>query len=1018
MLSKPEGCRGCPLEHCGKGYVPGAGPRDARLLVVGEAPGKAEIAGKEGVYEPFVGPSGALVERGLGGPEARKLVRFENVRRCLPPEDESEEVRKASIAHCTAAYLNQSLLPMTETRATLLIGADALEWGTALRAYTWADPKTGRKIHEPGIMQYHGSVFTTGEAKGVYHGLTGVFSPLTSLPPTSHSVVVTLHPAFALRGQKRFMPEILANIRRAWTAANSPAPRSRAERQEIIFDPHPADIVPSIETVLDIENPEDRPSFIELCCVTQGPKKVFVFDWKWGYKEVVAGILADSTLVKIGHNFSHDIAAFLENGLEVVAPVFDTIVAAARVWPPVSQKKAAGEKEKIPVKWLSLDRVALRLLADIVYWKRPETRATKAFYRAAFPNVPEHLFRKLYNGLDGIYNHRAKIALRELMQRKGLLERFAKIDMAAFRPMVNMERRGMLVDTDRRDQLRQEAEQTKLEAEARIREIVGSHHYERRRKVIAAIAGLEVELLGSVATAPTCPEHTDYLGLTKRKKCEGCLKVYEEAEPLRARLKDLKARIKKGRGILERIGDEFDPSKPDHWRWLLFDPDGLNSKRAKKDWIRPAGVTKKKKIPQIDDKAMEILQRRHPEVELFRLKVDSTYAQWRLNNTLHVGLDDNDEPVKKWDGYARTRFSIHRASTARYASGTDKEDSEKIRFAAAGNQQNIPDADRSIYIAPPGWRIMSPDYSQIEARVTAWRAEETRLLDAWLRGEDIHTNNAILLAEAIGVKLRPEEARELIFPYDPQRKSYRDNGKILTHAWDYGMDVAKTARDFGLPREIAARLHAGYFEAYPRLLARIKEVEAAALETGWLRNNFGLWLGPYDKEKRDGVWRLVDRNEALAGQPQSDVGDMMKVVSKDLDALNAAGYISLGSTLRTTMHDNFWIYVVESRIPAVAKEVKRIMERAWPEMGVLPGYGLFRCPVEISIGQNGGKMHLHDEKCLAAGCEKTENADGLVKMKEEDHEVVRFGSAQCCAWYRGVCLGLPKRRFGGVPGNR
>ena len=159
---------------------------------------------------------------------------------------------------------------------------------------------------------------------------------------------------------------------------------------------------------------------------------------------------------------------------------------------------------------------------------------------------------------------------------------------------------------------------------------------------------------------------------------------------------------------------------------------------------------------------------------------------------------------------------------------TDREDSEKIRFAAAGNQQNIPDADRSIYIAPDGWWMLAPDYSQIEARVTAWRAKCYALLEAWRRGEDIHTNNAVILAAAIGVKLNPADARDIIFPYDPQRKSYRDNGKILTHAWDYGMDDLKTSRDFGLPLEIARRVRAGYFEAYPELAQRIRDVEKEA----------------------------------------------------------------------------------------------------------------------------------------------------------------------------------------------
>jgi DNA polymerase I-like protein with 3'-5' exonuclease and polymerase domains len=856
---------------------------------------------------------------------------------------------------------------MTNARAVLLVGADALEWGAGTRAYTWTDPRSGRKIHEPGIMQYHGSVFTGREARGMHYALKGAVS---GLPPMAHTVIASLHPAFAMRGQPRFMVEILTNIRRAVAAANGPAPRPRAERQRIIFNPPPEEIFHGPQTVLDIETPEDASSRIEICCVTETPTRVRVFDWTPRYAEVVRRIVADKKIIKIGHNIGYDVAAWLDNGLEVNDPILDTIIAAARLWPPMPQKKLneVASKDRIPVRWLSLDRVALRLLGDIVYWKRWESRATQAFFAVAFPNVPPAMYRYLYNGLDGIYNHRAWLILRELLKQKGLLERVAQIDMQAFLPMVNMERRGVLVDENRRAQLKQECEQTKAEAEQRIGEIAQRFH-EKRRRIVDADAAVGRAKLTTEGWA-ACEKHPDYVGLTKRTKDPCCAAVYEAAVVARGALKDVKTKLKRSKTIAENIGEKFDPAKPDHWRWLLFDKDGLNSEREKADWIKPVAWTPKKREPQIDADSMERLQKKYPGVELFRLKVDVTYAEWRLNNTLAVEVDG--------EGYAHTKLSIHRASTARYSSGTDREDSEKIRFAAAGNQQNIPDADRSIYIAPDGWLIMAPDYSQIEARVTAWRAREYRLLDAWKRGEDIHTNNAIILAAAIGVKLRPEDARELVFPFDPQRKSYRDNGKILTHAWDYGMDVGKTSRDFGLPFAVAQKLLAGYFEAYPRLAQRIRDVEAEALEKKWLRNSFGLLLGPYEREKVKGAWRLKDRNEALAAQPQSDVGDMMKVVSKELDNWTNRGYNT--PSLRTTMHDNFWIYVKAEDVTVVGYRVKNIMQRDWPELGPSPGYGIFSCPVELSVGKNGGKAHVHGEKCIARGCTATENPNGLVKV--------------------------------------
>jgi uracil-DNA glycosylase family 4 len=961
MLDKPAACSGCPLEGCGKGYVPGSGPKDARLLVVGEAPGKDEI--EAGI--PFVGKSGEKLDLGLGG--TRSITRVENVRRCLPPEDESDEMRDASIAHCTKAYLNQE---PSGARAVLLVGADALEWGVGTRAYSWTDEK-GRRIQEPGIMQYHGSVFTGPEADKMHFLLRGRPS---KLPPGVHTVVATLHPAFALRGQQRFMVEILTNISRAVAAANTGAPKPRAARQTIYFNPT-LEMTLGAETVIDIETPENNPNFIELVCFTETPTQVSVFDWDFRVKAKAAEVFANKAIKKIGHNFGYDLSAFIANGIEIKqqGDLVDTIIAAARIWPPTPQKKLNEQaaKEKIPVRWLSLDRVIARLLPDWVYHKRPESRATRAFYQAAFPKVPSSQYRMLYNGLDGIGNHRAWVEIKQLLQRLGLTARFEKIDMPALLPIIHMEQRGMLVDENRRALLQQECEQTKAEAEERILALAQPFHEKRRAAVTEAVKNLESEVKTRLQYGMAhCAVHPDYYGQTRREKNACCKTVRESNAILLAELKELKGQIKKGGTILKQIGERFDPAKPDHWRWLLFDKDGLNSERPKDKQIKPTARTPKTKLPQIDADAMEKLQRQHPDLEIFRQKIDATYAEWRLNNTLAVEVDK--------DGYAHTKLSIFRASTARYSSGTDREDSDKIRYAAAGNQQNIPDADRSIYIAPDGWLIMQPDYSQIEARDTAHRARETALLDAWKRGEDIHTNNAVMLAAAIGVKLKPEDARDLIFPYDPQRKSYRDNGKILTHAWDYGMDDLKTSRDYGLPLDVARRLRAAYFATYPKLMQRIRDVEAEALENGWLTNAFGLRLGPYAREKKNGIWRLVDRNEALASQPQSDVGDMMKIVSKALDDWPNWAYTP---TLRTTMHDNFWIYFKQGDDVFTAHGVRMVMEREWPQLGFIEGYGYFRCPVEISIGKNGGKYHKHDAKCLARGCDATENPEGLEKMR-------------------------------------
>lgn len=61
LRAAAAGCRGCPLYESGTGTVFGAGPAEARLMMVGEQPGDQEdLAGL-----PFVGPAGQLLDRAL-----------------------------------------------------------------------------------------------------------------------------------------------------------------------------------------------------------------------------------------------------------------------------------------------------------------------------------------------------------------------------------------------------------------------------------------------------------------------------------------------------------------------------------------------------------------------------------------------------------------------------------------------------------------------------------------------------------------------------------------------------------------------------------------------------------------------------------------------------------------------------------------------------------------------------------------------------------------------------------------
>jgi DNA polymerase len=61
LAEAESGCRRCPLYESATQVVPGEGPRDARLMFVGEQPGNDEdLRG-----HPFVGPAGRVLDRAI-----------------------------------------------------------------------------------------------------------------------------------------------------------------------------------------------------------------------------------------------------------------------------------------------------------------------------------------------------------------------------------------------------------------------------------------------------------------------------------------------------------------------------------------------------------------------------------------------------------------------------------------------------------------------------------------------------------------------------------------------------------------------------------------------------------------------------------------------------------------------------------------------------------------------------------------------------------------------------------------
>ena len=146
------------------------------------------------------------------------------------------------------------------------------------------------------------------------------------------------------------------------------------------------------------------------------------------------------------------------------------------------------------------------------------------------------------------------------------------------------------------------------------------------------------------------------------------------------------------------------------------------------------------------------------------------------------------------------------------------------------NLQNIPIRTelgreiRAAFVPRPGWKLIVADYSQIELRLLAHMSRDPVLLEAFHKGEDVHTRTA---AEVFGVPplmVTPDERR---------------NAKAVNFGIIYGQSAFGLSNQLGIPRQEAELYIKSYFERYKGVRRFIDETIAEVRKTGFTRTLFG-----------------------------------------------------------------------------------------------------------------------------------------------------------------------------------
>ncbi|HQY74186.1 MAG TPA: DNA polymerase I [Aestuariivirga sp.] len=292
-------------------------------------------------------------------------------------------------------------------------------------------------------------------------------------------------------------------------------------------------------------------------------------------------------------------------------------------------------------------------------------------------------------------------------------------------------------------------------------------------------------------------------------------------------------------------------------------------------------------------------------IELARRVVD-----WRqlakLRSTYTDALPNYINPTT---GRVHTSYAMAATSTGRLSSSDP-------------NLQNIPvrtDEGRRIrtaFIAPPGTKLISADYSQIELRVLAHVADIPQLKKAFADGLDIH---AMTASEMFGV------------PIAGMDSAVRRRAKAINFGIIYGISAFGLANQLSISREEAGDYIKTYFNRFPGIKTYMDETKKFARDKGYVETIFGRRCHFARINSPNASERAFMERAAINAPIQGAAADIIRrAMIRMQEALDA---VKLSAKMLLQVHDELIFETRDEEIEATMKVVKHVMEKA-PEPAV------------------------------------------------------------------------------------
>jgi DNA polymerase-1 len=233
------------------------------------------------------------------------------------------------------------------------------------------------------------------------------------------------------------------------------------------------------------------------------------------------------------------------------------------------------------------------------------------------------------------------------------------------------------------------------------------------------------------------------------------------------------------------------------------------------------------------------------------------------------------------------------------------------------NLQNIPvrtEEGRKIrraFIAAPGTKLVSADYSQIELRLLAEIAGIEALQKAFREGLDIH---AMTASEMFGVPVKD-------MPGEVRRRAKAINFGII-----YGISAFGLANQLGIGRDEAGAYIKKYFERFPGIRDYMEESKAYAKQNGYVLTLFGRKCHYPDIRASNASIRAFNERAAINARLQGTAADIIRRAMVRMD--DAFARHKLSARMLLQVHDELVFEVPDGEVAKTIPIVRKIMEEA------------------------------------------------------------------------------------------